>query len=140
MGEYYNKTRNRISVTLRNGESISIGPKVWCSLSAVDEGTSSVADAIRKGFLVRAAVPFIDPPLTVPVSTPTAPSVVPASVPVRASAAVTMAPVEPPPPPAPSAPVLISEAPKTLVEEGSEALSSNSNPSRVESKNARRTK
>lgn len=66
MGDYYNTTRTPISVTLRSGGSTSIGPKTWCYLSPEDEGTSSLATSVRKGFLVRALVPItnlaVEPP------------------------------------------------------------------------------
>ena len=60
MGDYYNKTRIPVGVTLRRGGSMSVGPKTWCYISPEDEGTPSLVATLRKGFLVRAIVPITD--------------------------------------------------------------------------------
>jgi hypothetical protein len=64
MGDYYNSTRGSVSVTLRNGGAISIGPKTWCYLAPEDEGAADLATALRKGFLRRALVPITVAPQT----------------------------------------------------------------------------
>jgi len=56
MGDYYNTTRTLLSVTLRQGGSASIAPKSWCYIPPEEEGTSSLAASVRKGFLVRSTV------------------------------------------------------------------------------------
>lgn len=66
MGDYYNTTRTALSVTLRQGGSAFIGPKSWCYISPEDEGTSSLAASVRKGFLVRSTVA----PATISVTPP----------------------------------------------------------------------
>ena len=57
MGDYYNKTRSPVPVTLLRGGAISIGPKEWCFINPADEGTASLMSGLKKGFLVRALVP-----------------------------------------------------------------------------------
>jgi hypothetical protein len=88
MGDYYNKTRTPICVTLRRGGSASIGPKTWCFVAPEDEGTSSLATHIRKGFLVKALVPFTN--VAEPVVA--APVVVAPVVPLVVAVAVTPVP------------------------------------------------
>ena len=83
MGDYYNKTRAPIGVTLRRGGSMSIGPKSWCYIPPEDEGTPGLAESVRKGFLVRALVPITD----------TSPAVVVATAaPVAATPSATLVP------------------------------------------------
>lgn len=81
MGDYYNKTRSPLPVALLRGNSVSIGPKTWCYIPPEDEGTPSLIDALKKGFLVRAIVQITNPPSKTP------PVVVPASEPSAAPAA-----------------------------------------------------
>lgn len=79
MADYYNKTRAPIGVSLRRGGSVAVAPKAWCFIPPEDEGTVSLADAVRKGFLVRALVPITD--LSKPAApAPAAPSVSPVPV------------------------------------------------------------
>ena len=61
MADYYNKTRGPLAVTLRRGGSMSVGPKAWCFIEAADEGSESLTDLVRKGFLVRSLVPQTNP-------------------------------------------------------------------------------
>ena len=82
MGDYYNKTRSPVAVTLLRGSSISISPKTWCFISPEDEGTASLAEAVRKGLLTRAIVPITVPD---PASAALTPSLVP-TVPVSTDA------------------------------------------------------
>lgn len=60
MGDYYNKTRTPLGVTLQRGGSMSVGSKSWCFIAPEDEGTPSLAELVRKGFLVRALVSKTD--------------------------------------------------------------------------------
>jgi len=100
MSDYYNNTRGPVSITLRGGGSASIGPKTWCFVAPEDEGTASLADAVRKGFLSRAIVPITAPtvvpkvvvvqPLPVVVPTPVADEVV---LPVAVVSAPSVSPV-----------------------------------------------
>jgi hypothetical protein len=60
MGDYYNKTRIPVGVTLRRGGSMSVGPKTWCYIPPEDEGTPGLAESLRKGFLVRSLIPITD--------------------------------------------------------------------------------
>ena len=72
MGRYYNKTRASLSVILHGGGSIAIPSKQWATIPASDENSSSIASAIRKGFLVRSNVSEVAPLPTDPVSPPVA--------------------------------------------------------------------
>jgi len=53
MGDYYNKTRGPLSVTLNDGSAASITPKTWLTISAANEGSASVQKLVAKGDLVR---------------------------------------------------------------------------------------
>jgi len=79
MGDYYNKTRAPVGVTLRRGGSMSVGPKTWCYIAPEDEGTPGLAETVRKGFLVRSLVPITDLAAVTP---PVAPSVSVSSAPL----------------------------------------------------------
>jgi hypothetical protein len=74
MGDYYNKTRSPLPVTLVRGGSMCFAPKHWGYIRPEDEGSESLFEAIRNGYLVRSAVPIIVPaaPVLVPESVPAA--------------------------------------------------------------------
>lgn len=77
MADYYNRTRTPLGVTLRGGGSISVGPKTWCYIAPADEGTPGLASMLRKGFLVKAAVPITETTATTPAIVAAVPSVTP---------------------------------------------------------------
>jgi hypothetical protein len=54
MGRYYNKTRGPLGLSLLSGKAASVPPKTWVELDPADEGSPSVINYIRKGFLHRA--------------------------------------------------------------------------------------
>lgn len=56
MGDYYNKTRGPLSMTLNDGTASSVPPKTWYYISPANEGSASVQKLVAKGFLVRAKV------------------------------------------------------------------------------------
>lgn len=60
MADYYNVTRAPLGIALRRGGSVSVAPKSWLFISPQDEGTAGLAEAVRKGFLVRSLVPITD--------------------------------------------------------------------------------
>lgn len=95
MGDYYNKTRNAISVSLRRGGSVMVAPKSWCFIDPKDEGTPSLFEALKKGYLSPSLIS----------RTEAAPE---ASEPPVAQVAVAPAPVAPNPAPAAAKPELSS--------------------------------
>ena len=54
MGRYYNKTRGPLGLSLVSGKSTSVPPKTWIEIDPSDEGSPSVINYLRKGFLHRA--------------------------------------------------------------------------------------
>ncbi len=56
MGRYYNKTRGMLPVTLASGAPMSFPSKKWVTIPAHEENSSSIANAIRHGFLARSAI------------------------------------------------------------------------------------
>jgi hypothetical protein len=71
MAAYYNKTRGPLSITLANGESMCLGTKKWVTLSPEDEGSSSLAEALRRGFLVKSKIDAtVLAPVVAPVPAP----------------------------------------------------------------------
>jgi len=97
MGDYYNKTRIPVGVTLRRGGSMSVGPKTWCYIPPEDEGTPGLAESLRKGFLVRALVPITDPNPRVSVTPVPLVAVEPTATPVPQSASPSVSAPEPVP-------------------------------------------
>ena len=58
MAKYYNKTRGPVTVTLFDGRAMVIRPKKWSEDVPLElEGSSSLAQLMRKGVLVRERVP-----------------------------------------------------------------------------------
>lgn len=126
MGDYYNKTRAPIGIALRRGGSVAVAPKTWCFIPPEDEGSVGLADAVRKGFLVRALVP-----ITVP-STPVA-----AVVPAPAAVSASPVPVANPKPTVTMAPEV---AASSVAKAESKTDPVASNPPVFESKQSRRNK
>lgn len=60
MGSYYNKTRGGLPVTLASGAPMTLPAKKWVTIPAHEENSSSIANAIRRGFLARS--PLADEP------------------------------------------------------------------------------
>lgn len=58
MADYYNKQRAPMTLSLNNGKVIVMPTKAWSYIPPEDEGSSSVLQALRKGYIVRAAVPL----------------------------------------------------------------------------------
>jgi hypothetical protein len=71
MAGYFNKTRGPIAVTLKTGESASIGPKKTLVVTAAQDGSSQLHAMVRRGYLVR--LPDASPPAPAPVSAPAEP-------------------------------------------------------------------
>jgi len=66
MADYYNKTRSPVTVALHNGASLCISPKTWTFIPPSDEGTESLCEALKNGFLIRAKIPFTQAPVSTP--------------------------------------------------------------------------
>jgi len=56
MGDYYNKTRGPLSVTLNDGSAASVSPKTWLYVTPANEGSPTIVKLVEKGFLVRSKV------------------------------------------------------------------------------------
>lgn len=52
MGDYYNRSRSPLSLTLHGGRSISVAPKSWVTLTTDEEGSADLASKIVIGDLV----------------------------------------------------------------------------------------
>lgn len=115
MGDYYNKTRAPLGISLRRGGSVAVAPKTWCFIAPQDEGTAGLVDAVRKGFLVRALVPRTDmstPAKAVVASVTAAPAVAaePSATPIPENATTSVSQADPKAEPAgSSAPVIDSK-------------------------------
>jgi hypothetical protein len=64
MGRYYNKTRGILPVTLASGAPLSVPAKSWVTIPVSEENSSSIANAVRRGFLVRSTISDDAPPPT----------------------------------------------------------------------------
>ncbi len=57
MARFFNKTRGYITISLRDGTPMPVGPKRWVDIDPSNESSVSLMAAVRRGDLIRELVP-----------------------------------------------------------------------------------
>ena len=56
MGDYYNKGRGPLAITLRSGIVVTVPPKSWIAIDSKEEGAAALLMYLSRGVLIKGAL------------------------------------------------------------------------------------